>query len=190
MYALTHPLPVKHSEDQAAVRIPRHMPSVAVGGAKNHLEKKRIREAAYRARLKASGRKRSRTSSKGEYQRLSAEQKAVRAANARAWQKANPEKARAIKVAQRKKRLARKRGAMVSNIKSGDLRRLLAAQGGRCVYCLAVLDETKHLDHIMPIARGGAHVIENVQWLCAPCNVWKAAKLPSELRIADRRPPA
>lgn len=31
-------------------------------------------------------------------------------------------------------------------------------------------------DHIIPIARGGAHVLENLQVTCRACNAWKSDK--------------
>lgn len=34
-----------------------------------------------------------------------------------------------------------------------------------------------HIDHIVPLARGGAHAQENLQLLCAPCNLTKGARL-------------
>lgn len=35
-----------------------------------------------------------------------------------------------------------------------------------------------HLDHIVPVARGGCAHLHNLQFLCAPCNQAKAASLP------------
>jgi 5-methylcytosine-specific restriction endonuclease McrA len=40
--------------------------------------------------------------------------------------------------------------------------------GGRCVLCEATFD--LQYDHVLPVARGGASTVENVQLLCAPCN--------------------
>jgi len=55
--------------------------------------------------------------------------------------------------------------------------RLMHKQGGRCVYCKVELD-TRHIDHIMPIALGGTNTDDNVQLLCPPCNLSKGAKHP------------
>ena len=46
--------------------------------------------------------------------------------------------------------------------------------GNRCLCCGAA----EHLtcDHVVPIARGGRNVIENLQLLCRPCNCRKGTK--------------
>jgi len=40
---------------------------------------------------------------------------------------------------------------------------------------------------INPIARGGAHTLDNVQCLCRDCNAWKADRILSEDEISQRR---
>ncbi len=74
------------------------------------------------------------------------------------------------------------------------VRRLLPAQqkraiklaamrdcGRRCVYCAAPLDYAHAtLDHVYPLAKGGAHVPGNVVAACPPCNRLKADMLPVE----------
>lgn len=51
--------------------------------------------------------------------------------------------------------------------------------GQRCVYCGARLDQhTATLDHVSPLARGGAHEIGNLVSACAPCNRLKGDLLP------------
>lgn len=49
-----------------------------------------------------------------------------------------------------------------------DIRRLMAAQGGRCKACGCA--EKLELDHIEPIAIGGSSDPSNLQFLCRPCN--------------------
>lgn len=57
--------------------------------------------------------------------------------------------------------------------------KLLKLQGDRCVACKARLDEAGfHIDHIIPLSRGGTNEDKNVQLLCPPCNQAKAAKHP------------
>ncbi len=53
--------------------------------------------------------------------------------------------------------------------------------GRRCVYCAAPL-EFAHatLDHVHPLARGGAHAPGNLVAACPPCNRLKADMLPTE----------
>jgi 5-methylcytosine-specific restriction endonuclease McrA len=64
---------------------------------------------------------------------------------------------------------------------AADLRAILKAQNHRCAYCRADLRKVqRHLDHIMPLARGGSNGPENLQYLCEPCNRSKGAKHPTE----------
>jgi 5-methylcytosine-specific restriction endonuclease McrA len=54
-----------------------------------------------------------------------------------------------------------------------ETRDLLTTQGFICAnpYCCADLRVVKrHLDHIVALTRGGSNGIDNLQWLCAPCN--------------------
>jgi len=41
------------------------------------------------------------------------------------------------------------------------------------------------LDHVVPLARGGAHSLGNTQCLCRECNGWKSDRMLHELPIAD-----
>lgn len=53
--------------------------------------------------------------------------------------------------------------------------------GQRCVYCAAPLDQlTATLDHVVPLARGGAHDPGNLVVACGPCNRMKGDLLPFE----------
>lgn len=47
--------------------------------------------------------------------------------------------------------------------------------GGRCVQCGS--NQYLEFDHIIPVARGGAHSIENVQVLCRGCNGKKSNRI-------------
>lgn len=42
---------------------------------------------------------------------------------------------------------------------------------------------TAHLDHIVPISKGGPHTYTNVQTLCRECNMRKGDSMPSQLRL-------
>jgi 5-methylcytosine-specific restriction endonuclease McrA len=53
--------------------------------------------------------------------------------------------------------------------------------GRRCVYCAAPLDYAHAtLDHVHPLAKGGAHTPGNVVAACPRCNRLKADMLPAE----------
>jgi 5-methylcytosine-specific restriction endonuclease McrA len=49
-----------------------------------------------------------------------------------------------------------------------------ARDGGRCRQCGST--ENLHFDHIIPVSKGGANTVANIQLLCGPCNRAKAAK--------------
>lgn len=46
-----------------------------------------------------------------------------------------------------------------------------------CAYCG---DPSAHTDHIVPLSRGGKHVMANLQRLCAQCNMMKSNLTESE----------
>ena len=46
---------------------------------------------------------------------------------------------------------------------------------GRCVHCGS--SEDIHYDHDIPFSKGGSHGVENIQLLCAKCNLKKGSKI-------------
>jgi 5-methylcytosine-specific restriction endonuclease McrA len=59
-----------------------------------------------------------------------------------------------------------------------DISILLQKQQGMCVYCNCDIAEVYHIDHIMPLSKGGTNWPDNLQLLCPTCNLRKNAKLP------------
>lgn len=49
--------------------------------------------------------------------------------------------------------------------------------GGRCRQCGST--EQLHFDHVIPVSRGGANTVANIQLLCAVCNRAKGARRAS-----------
>lgn len=95
-------------------------------------------------------------------------------ARAKEWQKNNPEKSQA----RNKKRRARK-SALEGRATYEEVQQLLISQDCKCAVCKDPLDDTKHLDHIIPITlKGGTGYISNLQWLCQYCSISKNAKTP------------
>lgn len=53
----------------------------------------------------------------------------------------------------------------------------------RCRYCLRPLKYGTHeltFDHLLPVSRGGASVLNNLVTACRPCNEKKADRTPEE----------
>ncbi len=95
----------------------------------------------------------------------------------RQWALDNPDRAmRNTKVAKQKRR-SRERSAPGTFI-ANDLVALFAAQAGRCIYCKEELGRKYHVDHVVPLSKGGTNDPSNLQLLCAPCNLSKAARDP------------
>ncbi len=59
-----------------------------------------------------------------------------------------------------------------------DIAELLRAQRGKCAICRKRLQGKYEIDHIIPLARGGANRRSNLQILCSPCNRSKNVKDP------------
>lgn len=82
---------------------------------------------------------------------------------------------------------ARKRNAKGEHTLSriNDLHR---EQKGKCVYCNIDLQQSGyHVDHIIPLARGGSNWASNIQLLCPNCNIKKGAKDPYLWAVAHWR---
>lgn len=88
----------------------------------------------------------------------------------REYRKRNPEMMREA---------AAKRRAL-GRLPSGTVKRIGSAQRWKCAVCRADISEKYHMDHILPIAKGGEHAPQNIQLLCPSCNVRKSAKDPVE----------
>ena len=129
-----------------------------------------------------------------ESQRLpEGEARRRRVACAKAWADKNPERHREInRLATRRfyrkhpdaaKRNCQNRRArlagLMGSVSAGIEASLAKKQRGLCACCRAkLLGSTSHLDHVMPLALGGKHEDENLQLLCATCNLSKGAKHP------------
>lgn len=128
---------------------------------------------------------------------------------ARAWKKANPDKVRAKKARYRKRhaaqvrayfakyriekysiiqtcratRRARVRGAVVGD---RDAYRAFVKQARslpriRCYWChKPTTRKDRHLDHVVPLSRGGTDSVGNLCVSCPTCNLRKNAMMPEE----------
>lgn len=68
-----------------------------------------------------------------------------------------------------------------SRITAGVRSKVLARDSYRCRHCgfSAALGAVLHVDHIIPISRGGTSDLGNLQTLCQDCNLGKSNRLPS-----------
>lgn len=134
----------------------------------DHREKMRLKTAAWRA---------------ANPDKVKAMNAARRAANpelarqqSREWFAQNPDKRAAYEQNRRAKKRATG-GKLSPNIKQ----KLYKLQRGTCPCCRSHFrSEEMHLDHVMPLARGGEHTDDNMQLLCQPCNQSKYSKHPVE----------
>lgn len=72
--------------------------------------------------------------------------------------------------------------AMAAQQRRKDARDLFIQEGGRvCAICGKQMskDETT-IDHIIPLSKGGADIIQNMQLACLACNNAKGDNLPSD----------
>lgn len=67
------------------------------------------------------------------------------------------------------------------SFKQSDIDNLMLVQGAACCVCGKSFEDVGyHIDHIIPIFRGGNSYPENIQLLCPGCNLSKGVKLMSE----------
>lgn len=95
----------------------------------------------------------------------------------RRWRCAHPEHGRRGG----SKRRARKADAGVFKITPKELQRLL---NDSCYICGA---PSEHIDHVMPLSKGGRHSIGNLAPACQRCNLRKNALLLIEFKMRLRR---
>lgn len=103
------------------------------------------------------------------------------------WNNVETERCKSAKYAKENPilcRLARHKRRARIKANGGELSKditvkLLLFQKGRCRICKIKLVGVKyHLDHIVPIAKGGLNVDGNIQLLCQKCNQSKGSKDP------------
>lgn len=106
------------------------------------------------------------------------------AASYRRYAQANSDKRRAKEA----RRRARQAGSAVGAV---DYTAILERDGHICHICgESLVPNDLHFDHIVPLARGGAHVTENIAVAHARCNLSKGDRLLEELRADESGRPA
>lgn len=88
----------------------------------------------------------------------------------RTWLAAHPEFSRTKDMTRR----ARKNDAFVESVNSLTV---FDRDGGVCQICLEPIGETAfHIDHVVPLCKGGEHSYANVQLTHAHCNLSKGSR--------------
>ena len=55
---------------------------------------------------------------------------------------------------------------------------IIARDRATCWICQRIVpDDQIHLDHVIPLSKGGKHEPENVKVACASCNLWKGSRI-------------
>jgi 5-methylcytosine-specific restriction endonuclease McrA len=94
--------------------------------------------------------------------------------------------------ARRVERATRRARERLTRVEIVDPLAVLAAYCWRCALCGTATprsrrgtlhDNAPELDHIIPLALGGAHAIDNLQCLCRKCNIAKGATVIGQLRL-------
>lgn len=69
-----------------------------------------------------------------------------------------------------------------------DVDEIRAAQGDICAYCRISLHGKGHVDHILPLSRGGGDGKDNLQLTCRSCNMIKGSSKSDELYMDIKCP--
>ncbi len=97
----------------------------------------------------------------------------------RNWSQHNPEKASKLSRVHGSRRRALQRES-AENFTQADIDRRLFQQNGKCAVCKKKITEQYHIDHIIPLSRGGSNAAKNIQLLCPGCNLKKGHKNPED----------
>lgn len=95
----------------------------------------------------------------------------------RNWEKNNGEKRR-LMASHRRAAIAKAGGVYTID----QIHEMLINQNYICAdqHCESSLRDGYHIDHIVPLCKGGSNYISNIQCLCQRCNTSKGGKMPSE----------
>ena len=125
--------------------------------------------AARQARFRANNPERSKVS----YSRWLTNNPGANYQATKKWRAKNPDAV----LAANERRRALKANAPTFIVTAKDVQKLL---GQPCAYCGK---PAQHLDHVIPLSRGGSHSIGNLIQACASCNTSKNNKFIMEWRI-------
>lgn len=87
----------------------------------------------------------------------------------------NPDRVRAYRQNRRARKLQNG-----GNHTAADIQAQYKSQRGKCWWCGKKVGDKYHVDHRVPLARGGSNAPENLVIACPKCNLSKGARLPHE----------
>ena len=97
----------------------------------------------------------------------------------RRWERDNQQHVRLYKRA-----AAMKRYSVVYNAEGyytdDDIQRQYGHQHGKCYYCGERVGKKYHVDHVVPVSRGGTNWPDNLVIACGHCNCTKNDRMPHE----------
>lgn len=94
----------------------------------------------------------------------------------RLWKRANR-----LKVREQGLALRHKRASRPGTVGRKQIMQLFAMSDGLCAYCITKHEPGQmHVDHILPLSRGGTNYQDNCVMACAGCNLKKKANTPLE----------
>ena len=102
-----------------------------------------------------------------EYREREKQQKKERYAN-------DPEYRERVKAIQHKRR------AVEGEYTTADVELQYRSQRGKCWHCGEALNNTFHIDHLIPLDKGGTNWPNNIVCSCKNCNLSKGAKMTYE----------
>lgn len=144
--------------------------------------------AANRERVKETKRKRYLADS----ERVKAKAQAYREANPervalvnRTWRSSNVERLREYRAANSERRRAHRHARRARMMRAASdaythadfMAAMEERDVWRCSYCDG---PAEHVEHVIPLSRGGSNDVSNLTWACASCNLSKGARLLSE----------
>lgn len=94
---------------------------------------------------------------------------------ARLYSRAHPKTSEYMRVKNHRRRSRRQSAPNDGTVTLQSVRELLATWTGICPRCGQLADPT--VDHIIPLAKGGAESTSNFQLLCMPCNSGKGVRI-------------
>jgi 5-methylcytosine-specific restriction endonuclease McrA len=121
-----------------------------------------------------------------EHKRQQLQDPAYRIVHNRRWRQWAKENPHTTKV-NRHNRRARELGADGTHTVV-DIARLIKKQGDACFWCHEIIPSGKHhVDHKIPLSRGGSNWPQNLAITCATCNFRKRDMMPNEFRIYRKK---